>query len=172
MEMEENETGSSSNAVGGCEYSPRYSFKTSLLDDISNMIPKIRPVSTRDENALFVTERELGKDSGFSDDFPRDCFIDSKIGETEMESLFANAQQSYVMLKRNLDEELNQDTGRFKGRVGMLQIVFLALEKEKVQLLKEVVHLLLFSLPPDQRSCSLLLFVMKGKMLPTNWVLF
>ena len=48
-----------------------------------------------------------------------------------MESLFANAQQSYVMLKRNLDEELNQDTGRFKGKVGMLQIVFLALEKEK-----------------------------------------
>ena len=47
-----------------------------------------------------------------------------------MESLFANAQQSYVMLKRNLDEELNQDMGRFTGKVGMLQIVFLALEKE------------------------------------------
>lgn len=63
-----------------------------------------------------------------------------------MGSLFANAQQSYVMLKRNLDEELKQDTGRFKGEVGMLQIVFLALEKEKVQLPEEVVHLLLFIL--------------------------
>ena len=114
------------------------------MDDVSSIILKIRPVSTRDGNALFVKERELGKDSGFSDDFPRDCFIDNKIGKTEMESLFANAQQSCAMLKRNLDEELKQDMGRFKGKVGMLQIVFLALEKEKVQLPKEVVHLLLF----------------------------
>ena len=114
------------------------------MDDVSSIILKIRPVSTRDGNALFVKERELGKDSGFSDDFPRDCFIDNKIGKTEMESLFANAQQSCAMLKRNLEEELKQDMGRFKGKVGMLQIVFLALEKEKVQLPKEVVHLLLF----------------------------
>ncbi|XP_056195454.1 uncharacterized protein LOC130149633 [Falco biarmicus] len=146
MEVEENENGSSRNVVGGPEYSLRYSLKPSLLDDISNIIPTIRPVSTCDENALFVTERELGKDSGFNDDVPRDCFIDNRIGETEMEGLFANAQQAHSMLQRNLDEELQQDIERFKGKVGMLQIVFLALEKEKVQLQKEVVHLLLFIL--------------------------
>ncbi|KAM6286102.1 ankyrin repeat domain-containing protein 26 isoform 6-T6 [Spheniscus humboldti] len=136
MEMEENENGSSRNVEG----SPlRHSLKTSILDDVSNIFPKIRPVSTSDENALFVTERKLGKDSAFNDDVSRDCLMDNNnIGETEIDSLFANAQQSRGMLKRNLDEELKQDMERFKSKVGMLQIVFLALEKEKVQLQKEV----------------------------------
>ncbi|KAM6092037.1 ankyrin repeat domain-containing protein 26 [Theristicus caerulescens] len=139
MEMEENEYGSNRNVEGSPEYSLRHSLKTNILDDVSNMLPKIRPVSTSDENALFVTERKLGKGSGFNDDVPRDCLIDNnKIGETEIDSLFANAQQSCGMLKRNLDEELKQDMERFKSKVGMLQIVFLALEKEKVQLQKEV----------------------------------
>ncbi|XP_028941225.1 coiled-coil domain-containing protein 144A, partial [Antrostomus carolinensis] len=139
MEMEENENGSSRDVDGSHEYSPRHRLKTSILDKVSNILPKIRPVSTSDENALFVTERKLGKDSEFNDDVPRDSLIhNNKIGETEIESLFANAQQSCGMLKRNLDEELKQDMERFKSKVGMLQIVFLALEKEKVQLQKEV----------------------------------
>ncbi|XP_072717362.1 ankyrin repeat domain-containing protein 26 isoform X3 [Ciconia boyciana] len=139
MEMEENENASSRNVEGNPEYSLRHSLKTSILDDVSNILPKIRPVSTSDENALFVTEGKLGKDSGFNDDVPRDCLINNnKIGETEIDSLFANAQQSCGMLKRNLDEELMQDMERFKSKVGMLQIVFLALEKEKVQLQREV----------------------------------
>ncbi|KAM6420896.1 ankyrin repeat domain-containing protein 26 isoform 3-T3 [Pluvialis apricaria] len=139
MEMGENENASSRNVEGIPEFSLRHSLKTSILDDISNILPKIRPVSTNDENALFVTEGKLGKDSGFNGDVPRDCLNDNnKIGETEIESLFANAQQSCGMLTRNLDEELKQDMERFKSKVGMLQIVFLALEKEKVQLQKEV----------------------------------
>ncbi|XP_076186401.1 ankyrin repeat domain-containing protein 26 isoform X1 [Aptenodytes patagonicus] len=139
MEMEENENGISRNVEGSPEYSLRHSLKPSILDDVSNIFPKIRPVSMSDENALFVTERKLGKDSGFNDDVSRDCLMDNnKIGETEIDSLFANAQQSCGMLKRNLDEELKQDMERFKSKVGMLQIVFLALEKEKVQLQKEV----------------------------------
>ncbi|KAM6213308.1 ankyrin repeat domain-containing protein 26 [Sarcoramphus papa] len=139
MEMEENENGSSRKVEESPEYSLRHSLKTSILDDVSNILPKIRPVSTSDEKALFVTERKLGKDSGFNDDVPRDCLINNnKIGETEIYSLFADAQQSCGMLKRNLDEELKQDMERFKSKVGMLQIVFLALEKEKVQLQKEV----------------------------------
>ncbi|XP_075003173.1 ankyrin repeat domain-containing protein 26 isoform X3 [Calonectris borealis] len=139
MEMEENENESSRNVEGNPEYSLRRSLKASILDDVSNILPKIRPLSTSDENALLVTERKLGKDSGFNDDVPRDCLIDNnKIGESEIDSLFANAQQSCGMLKGNLDEELKQDMERFKSKVGMLQIVFLALEKEKVQLQKEV----------------------------------
>ncbi|XP_069658164.1 ankyrin repeat domain-containing protein 26 isoform X5 [Haliaeetus albicilla] len=139
MEMEENENGSSRNVEGSPEYSLRHSLKTSILDDASNILPKIRPVSTSDANTLFVTERKLGKDSGFNYEVPGDCLIDNyKIGETEIDSLFANAQQSCGMQKRNFDEELKQDMERFKSKVGMLQIVFLALEKEKVQLQKEV----------------------------------
>uniref|UniRef100_A0A663F3W0 Ankyrin repeat domain-containing protein 26 n=2 Tax=Aquila chrysaetos chrysaetos TaxID=223781 RepID=A0A663F3W0_AQUCH len=139
MEMEENENGNSRNVEGSPEYSLRHSLKTSILDDASNILPKIRPASTSDENTLFVTERKLGKDSGFNYEVPGDCLIDNyKIGETEIDNLFANAQQSCGMRKRNLDEELKQDMERFKSKVGMLQIVFLALEKEKVQLQKEV----------------------------------
>lgn len=148
LEMEENENGSSRNIEGSPESFLRRSLKTSILDDISNILPETRPVSTGDENALFVTERKLKKDSGFNYDLPRDCLIDNnKIGETEIESLFANPQESCGVLKGNLDEELKQDLERFKTKVGMLQMVFLALEKEKVQLQREVeVHLLLLIL--------------------------
>ncbi|XP_051466786.1 ankyrin repeat domain-containing protein 26 isoform X3 [Apus apus] len=139
MEIEENENESSRNVEESPEYFTKHNFKTSILDDVSSILPKIRPVSTSVENTLFVTERKLGKDSGFNSDVSRDCLIgNSKIGETESESLFANTQQSCSMLKRNLDEELKQDMERFKSKVGMLQMVFLALAKEKVQLQKEV----------------------------------
>ncbi|XP_042647870.1 titin homolog isoform X3 [Tyto alba] len=139
MEMEENENGNSRNVEGSPEYSPRHSLKTGILDEVSNILPKIRPVSTSDENTLFVTEGKLGKDSEFNDGVPRDCLSNNnEIGETDIDSLFANAQQSCGMPKWNLDEELKQDMERFKSKVGMLQIAFLALEKEKVQLQKEV----------------------------------
>ncbi|OPJ68718.1 ankyrin repeat domain-containing protein 26 isoform D [Patagioenas fasciata monilis] len=138
MEMEENENGSSRNVMGRPEYSPRRNLNTNILDDVSNILPKIQSVSTSDENALFVRERKLGKDSGFNGDVPRECLIDNNKRETEIESLLANAQPLCGTLKKNLDEELKQDMERFKSKVGVLQIVFLALEKEKVQLQKEV----------------------------------
>lgn len=148
MATEENANGSSRSVEGRPEYFPRQGLKASISDDVSNILLKVRPVSTSDENALFVTERKPGKYSGFDDDVRRDCLIgNNKIGETAIESLFENAQQSCGMLKRNIDEELKQDLERFKSKVGMLQIVFLSLEKEKVQLQKEVeVHLLLLIL--------------------------
>ncbi|XP_050179732.1 ankyrin repeat domain-containing protein 26 isoform X2 [Myiozetetes cayanensis] len=139
IETEENDNGSSENAEEGPAYSLRHSLKSSILGDISNTLPKIRTVSTSDENAVFVTERKFEKYSGFNDDVHRNYLINNNnIGETEIESIFANAQQSCGMLERNLDEELKQDMERFKSKVGMLQIVFLALEKEKVQLQQEV----------------------------------
>lgn len=56
-------------------------------------------------------------------------------------------QSSYQISKKELDEELEHDVARFKTEVGMLQIVFLALEGKKVQLQKEVQeYLLLFFL--------------------------
>ncbi|XP_072509029.1 ankyrin repeat domain-containing protein 26-like isoform X2 [Notamacropus eugenii] len=42
------------------------------------------------------------------------------------------------MPKMHLDKELNQDMQRFKNELGILQVEFLALEKEKIQLQKEV----------------------------------
>ncbi|XP_062439358.1 ankyrin repeat domain-containing protein 26 [Rhea pennata] len=135
VEMEENENGSSRNVEGSPEYSLRHYLKTNILDDASNIFPKTRPVATNAENTLcFVTEGEFGKDSCCNDDVLRDYLINNhKIAETEIECLFENAQQSCGILKRNLDEELEHDLERFKSKVGMLQIVFLALEKEKVE---------------------------------------
>lgn len=148
MEMEENKYGSGRNAEGNPEYSLRHCLKTNILDDISNICPNLRPASTDDENAFFVAERKLGRDFCLSDNISRDYLIkNNKIGEAEIESIFANTQQPCGTLKRNLDEELEQDVERFKSKVGMLQMVFLSLEKEKVQLQKEVeVHLLLLIL--------------------------
>nr|XP_009687686.1 PREDICTED: ankyrin repeat domain-containing protein 26-like isoform X2 [Struthio camelus australis] len=140
VEMEENENGSSKNVEGSPEYSLRHYLKTSILDDVSNILPKTRSVSTNDEKALyFVAENEFGKDSCFNDSVPRDYLVNNhKIAEIEIAEHFQKDIQSCSILKRNLDEELEQDMERFKSKVGMLQIVFLALEKEKVQLQKEV----------------------------------
>ncbi|XP_021409166.2 ankyrin repeat domain-containing protein 26 isoform X2 [Lonchura striata] len=138
METEENDNGKSRNAEEGPAYSLRHSLKSSILGDISNILPKIKSVCTSDESAHSVTEMKLKKYSGFNDDIPKDCHINSNIGEIGTESLFTSAQESCDMLERSLDEELKRDMKRFKSKVGILQTVFLALEKEKVQLQKEV----------------------------------
>ncbi|XP_061229009.1 ankyrin repeat domain-containing protein 26-like [Neopsephotus bourkii] len=139
MKMEEKENGTSRKVEGDPECSLRPSLKTDILDVVSNSLPKIRPVSISDEDALFATERKLEKVSGFNEDLSSDCLLDNNnIGETGIESPFANAQQSCGRLKRNLDEQLKQDMQRFKSKIGMLQIAFLALEKEKAELQKEV----------------------------------
>ncbi|XP_053798190.1 ankyrin repeat domain-containing protein 26 isoform X2 [Vidua chalybeata] len=138
METEEYDNGDSKNAEEGPASSLRHSLKSSIFGDICNILPKIRPVCASDESAHSVTEMKLKKYSGFNDDVPKNCHINSNIGETETESLFTSAQESCDMLERSLDEELKRDMERFKSKVGMLQTVFLALEKEKVQLQKEV----------------------------------
>ncbi|KAL2309414.1 hypothetical protein Nmel_005614 [Mimus melanotis] len=138
METEENDNGSSKNAEEGPAYSLRHNLKSSILGDISNILPKIRPVCTSVGNAHSVTEMKLKKYSDFNDDVPKDCLINSNIGETENESLSASAKESCGMLERSLDEELKRDMEKFKCKVGMLQSVFLALEKEKLQLQKEL----------------------------------
>uniref|UniRef100_A0A803VRA9 Uncharacterized protein n=1 Tax=Ficedula albicollis TaxID=59894 RepID=A0A803VRA9_FICAL len=138
METEENDNGSSKNAEEGPAYSLRHSLKSSILGDFSNILPQIRPVCASDENAHSITEMKLNKYSGCNNDVPKDCLINSNIGETETKSLFTSAQESCDVLERSLDEELKRDMERFKSKVGMLQTVFLALEKEKVQLQKEV----------------------------------
>ncbi|XP_065596978.1 LOW QUALITY PROTEIN: ankyrin repeat domain-containing protein 26-like [Cyrtonyx montezumae] len=139
-EMEENENGISRNVEGSPEYSLRHCLETNILDGISNIPPKIRRISTNDESTLgLIRERKFDKDVILSDSVSRDCLSELKeMGGMEIKNLFPHAQQPSGMLKRNLDEELKQDVERFKSKVGMLQMVFLALEKEKVQLQKEV----------------------------------
>ncbi|XP_041072390.1 ankyrin repeat domain-containing protein 26 isoform X2 [Carcharodon carcharias] len=57
----------------------------------------------------------------------------------DLESYPRNLQlASVAAAKPYLDDELEEDMQRFKNEVGMLKAVFLALEKKKVQLQKEV----------------------------------
>ncbi|XP_072209796.1 uncharacterized protein [Excalfactoria chinensis] len=118
-ETEENENGIGRNVEGSPEYSLRHCLKTNILDDISNILPQIRPISTNDESTLgSVSKKKTGKDICLSDSVSRDCLIkNEEIGETGIENLFPHAQQPCGMLERNLDEELKQDVERFKSKV-------------------------------------------------------
>ncbi|XP_023596342.1 ankyrin repeat domain-containing protein 26 isoform X5 [Trichechus manatus latirostris] len=58
--------------------------------------------------------------------------------EPELENGNSAAPDSDETSKVYLNEELQQDTHRFKNDIGVLQVEFLALEKEKVHLQKEV----------------------------------
>ncbi|KAM9171575.1 ankyrin repeat domain-containing protein 26 isoform 6-T6 [Pangshura tecta] len=142
MEIEENVDANISNLENSPGYSLKHSLKESILDKRANIPDVARPVSTDDKNTLLaVAKTKHGRDSHyFNDDIPKQCFVGNpKTSNTEIESNLGNSRQSCdETLKRPLDEELEQDMERFKNEVGMLQIVFLALEKEKVQLQKEV----------------------------------
>ncbi|XP_025072077.1 ankyrin repeat domain-containing protein 26 isoform X3 [Alligator sinensis] len=124
------------------DYSQKYILEESILEKSSQTLDILRPVSTDDKNKLSgIVKRNIEKDlSQFNDNVPKDCFVSNpKISKTEFENNLKTSQQSCDdTLKRQLDEELEQDMERFKNEVGMLQVVFLALEKEKVQLQKEV----------------------------------
>ncbi|XP_075785237.1 ankyrin repeat domain-containing protein 7 isoform X3 [Pelodiscus sinensis] len=142
VEIEENVDGNILNV----ETSPGYTLKQSLKENIlykkPNIPDSVRPVSTDDKNTFLATAKnKFERDSlYFKNDTPRDCFVgNTKTSNTEIESNLEISRQSHDdTLKRQLDEELEQDMERFKNEVGMLQIVFLNLEKEKVQLQKEV----------------------------------
>ncbi|XP_060100384.1 ankyrin repeat domain-containing protein 26 [Heteronotia binoei] len=58
--------------------------------------------------------------------------------ESEIGKNVKNSEQTCRQISKELDKELERDVVRFKNEVGMLLTVFLALEKEKAQLQKEV----------------------------------
>lgn len=69
---------------------------------------------------------------------------DCKSMETELENVSSFSPYTDRPSKVYLNEDLQQDMQRFKNEIHMLKAEFLALEKEKIQLRKEVeVHLLL-----------------------------
>ena len=69
---------------------------------------------------------------------------DSKTMEPELENGNSSPPNSHGASEMYVSEELEKDIQRFKKEIDMLQVELLALEKEKIQLPKEVeVHLLL-----------------------------
>uniref|UniRef100_A0A4W3IVU5 Uncharacterized protein n=1 Tax=Callorhinchus milii TaxID=7868 RepID=A0A4W3IVU5_CALMI len=70
------------------------------------------------------------------EDFPHP---DAKTPETLIDDLeYSPRKPPVIASKPYSDEELEEDVQRFKNEVGMLKVVFLALEKKKAQLQKEV----------------------------------
>lgn len=66
-----------------------------------------------------------------------DSTYNYKSVESELE-IVSSSTSSFPASKVYLSEELHQDMQRFKNEIGMSQVEFLALEKEKVQLPKEI----------------------------------
>ncbi|XP_042324779.1 ankyrin repeat domain-containing protein 26-like isoform X5 [Sceloporus undulatus] len=67
------------------------------------------------------------------------CVRSCKYSDTESgNQVKYSVETCCIPSKKQLDEELECDVARFKNEVGMLQIAFLALEREKAQLQKEV----------------------------------
>ncbi|XP_071071575.1 ankyrin repeat domain-containing protein 26 isoform X2 [Dasypus novemcinctus] len=66
------------------------------------------------------------------------CANDYKSMEPELENVSSSPPYCDRASKVYLNEELQQDMQRFKNEIGMLQVEFRALEKEKAQLQKEV----------------------------------
>ena len=70
--------------------------------------------------------------------------------DSELEMVSSSSASSFPASEVHLSEELHQDMQRFKNEIGMSQVEFLSLEREKVQPAKEIeVHLavtLVFSL--------------------------
>lgn len=86
------------------------------------------------------------------DSFQKPCYADDcsasnhKNLELELENMSSSLPRSDRASKAYLNEELQQDIQKFKNEIGMLQLEFLALERAKVQLQKEVeVDVLLLS---------------------------
>ncbi|XP_062838457.1 ankyrin repeat domain-containing protein 26 isoform X8 [Anolis carolinensis] len=120
------------NAVAS-EKNPDYSSVNSCRDTSSTFCktlvlkhPTNYQESTNGENEEFLHYFKNGV---------RSCkYFDTESGNQVKKSIQTCCQTS----KQQLDEELERDVARFKNEVGMLQIVFLTLEREKAQLQKEV----------------------------------
>ena len=70
---------------------------------------------------------------------------DSKTMEPELENGNSSPPNSHGASEMYVSEELEKDIQRFKKEIDMLQVELLALEKEKIQLPKEMqAHLFLF----------------------------
>ncbi|XP_064418014.1 ankyrin repeat domain-containing protein 26 [Latimeria chalumnae] len=82
-------------------------------------------------------EKELRKGALLS---KQQILLDSCVKKSPdtLEAKFEMSSRPQLIPKLYLGEELEDDVQRFKNEVGMLKVVFLALEKEKAQLQKEV----------------------------------
>lgn len=122
--------------IAACIKRPAYKDNAKMLSDITKSAVQKRP------RPLYNS-------------VSRDVAVSSyKDIETEIGKNMKNSEQSCCQVSKELDNELEHDVVRFKNEVGMLLTVFLALEKDKAQLQKEVEeYLLLFILWSFSHLC-------------------
>lgn len=113
----------------------------------SNEMKHMIQIKCRDISAVTNTYK---KTKPIQDWFQKPLLADNcsannyKSMQPELENGSSSPLNSNRRSKVYLNEELQQDMQRLKNEIGMLQVEFLALEKVKIQLQKEIeVHLLL-----------------------------
>ncbi|XP_044278977.1 ankyrin repeat domain-containing protein 26 isoform X2 [Varanus komodoensis] len=132
VQLETNVDGNTT-ASGTCPlYSPTHCFKDIISSTSFEATCIKQPVVTDNLNTCFDIAKSTSQEMA--------CYFNaSKYFDTEIGTKVKYSEQTcHQSTKKELDDELERDVARFKNEVGMLQIVFLALEKEKAQLQKEV----------------------------------
>ncbi|XP_053114062.1 ankyrin repeat domain-containing protein 26-like isoform X3 [Hemicordylus capensis] len=141
VQFETNACGKTTASEKCTDTSPMHSCKDIVLDVIFKNVSIKQPVITDDRNMLFDVAKCIAQETLHH--FNTDVFGESTVSSCKDEAAIGNKvknsdQSHHQASKKELDEELERDVARFKNEVGMLQIGFLALEKEKAQLQKEI----------------------------------
>ncbi|XP_062990125.1 ankyrin repeat domain-containing protein 26-like [Elgaria multicarinata webbii] len=122
------------------DYSPMHSCKDIVSDTNFTTTYIKQPVMTVNTNTCCDIVKGASQETPhhFNNGVSSCKYFDTEIGNKVKNSEQSCHQTCQQTSKKELDDELERDVARFKNEVGMLQIVFLALEKEKAQLQKEV----------------------------------
>ncbi|XP_033019232.1 ankyrin repeat domain-containing protein 26 isoform X3 [Lacerta agilis] len=134
--LETNKSGKTSAPVKSPSYSPLHTCKDSVSDATFKTACITQSIMVDDSNLHFDGASKTSRKTLHSF---KTVVSSCKDTDTEIGNKVRNSVQSFHQAsKKELDKELEHDVARFKNEVGMLQIVFLALENEKAQLQKEV----------------------------------
>nr|XP_028601336.1 ankyrin repeat domain-containing protein 26 isoform X8 [Podarcis muralis] len=134
--LERNKSGKTSAPITSPNYSPLHTCKDSVSDANFKTAGIKQPIMMDDSNLHFDVANETSRKTLHRF---KTVVSSCKDTNTEIGNKVRNSEQCFHQAsKKELDKELERDVARFKNEVGMLQIVFLALENEKAQLQKEV----------------------------------
>ncbi|XP_034983119.1 ankyrin repeat domain-containing protein 7 isoform X4 [Zootoca vivipara] len=134
--LETNKSGKTSAPITSPNYSPLHTCKDNVSDATFKTACIKQPIMMDNSNLHFDVANETSRKTLHSF---KTVVSSCKDTDTEIGNKVINSVQSFHQAsKKELDKELECDVARFKNEVGMLQIVFLALENEKAQLQKEV----------------------------------
>ncbi|XP_068963202.1 ankyrin repeat domain-containing protein 26 isoform X2 [Petaurus breviceps papuanus] len=107
-----------------------FGVQLTCSDDMKSVIQKKKPELT--------TATEFNEKTKLKENFFQNSDHNASNSTNEQRHWRHSLPYSNKISKMHLDKELNQDLQKFKNELGVLKVEFLALEKEKIQLQKEV----------------------------------